>query len=62
MNNELKIKQKEDAKKGGLVNPQELVQELVPILKEYFVASVRSSENHIILRFTNKNQFIITVS
>lgn len=57
-----KAKQREDAKQEACITPREMADELVPILKEYFIAKIKGYDNYITMRFPNGEQLLITVS
>ena len=62
MKNELKIKAKQEAKDEGKFSAGSLANELVALVKEYYIATVRVAGNNIVIRFPNGQQAILTVN
>lgn len=62
MKNKLKTVAKEEAKNEGRFSAQSFATELAALLKEYYLATVRTAENAIVVRFLNGQQAILTVN
>ena len=61
MKNKNNLKAKAEARVEPHFSAEDFISELQPILKEFFVAKIRSAENAIILQFLNGQQIILTV-
>lgn len=63
MKNKLNLKARTDARLEPPFTAHSFLEELVPLLKEYFVANIYSAEeeNAVVLRFLNGQQMILTV-
>ena len=61
MKNNFKAVVKDEAKHEGKITTESMMQEIVALLKEFYVATIRTSDNAIIMRFLNGQQVIVTV-
>ena len=61
MKNQLKSRAKEDAKFEARLTNESMIQELIPLLKEYFIATLHAAENAIVMNFLSGQQVILTV-
>ena len=61
MRNGIKSQIRREAQREPLTTPQNILVELEALIKDYFVASVKVSEDSLVLRLPNRQHFIITV-
>ena len=61
MKNENNLKAKAEARVEPHFSAEDFILELLPILKDHFVARIHTAENNVILRFLNGQQIILTV-
>ena len=63
MKNDLNLRAKKDARLEPPFTAHDFLEELLPLLKEYFVANFHTAEeeNAVTVRFLNGQQFIITI-
>ena len=60
MKNESNLKARAEARMEPNFTPEIFMRELLPLLKDFFIAKIRSAENAIILQFLNGQQIILT--
>lgn len=61
MKNKLNLKAKTEAKMEPHFSTEDFILELLPLLKDNFIAKIHTAENAIVMRFLNGQQMILNV-